>query len=102
MAWQPATPARTNATIESATAHRNWRRLEGISDSCAEELARSFVLDDRRAGEEDSVAQRESDVTGDLPVEKEIGLETEVRFVQSLLVDRRIAGKFIVDEEIDA
>src|SRR5688572_33302706 len=92
------------ATRQAATsAAREVGWLEGIGNSCAEEVARVVVGDNRAAREEDPVAQRERDVAGDLPVEEDVRLEAEVTLaVERGLVDRGVDVELAVDEQVDA
>src|SRR5438045_556097 len=93
------TDAKTQAT---ASAARHAKDLEGIGNSCANELARIVVGHDGAAGEEDPVAQRDRDVAGDLPVDEDVRLEAKIALVEGRLVDRRVGVELVVHEQIHA
>src|SRR5947207_675628 len=76
--------------------------LEGICDPCTKELSWFVIGDDRGAGEEDAVAQRERHVTAHLPVEKNVGLEPKIALVQRRLVDGGAGRELVENEQVHA
>src|SRR5258705_3969382 len=72
--------------------------LERIRHSQKQELT-GIVVGDRRAGEEDAVADGERHVVGDLPVEEEIGLEPQVMAVIGRLLGSGVGGGLWEDEQ---
>src|SRR5690242_12146129 len=92
-------PAKRQATASAASMAFD---LEGIGDSRAEELTVFRIVHDRGAGEENTVTDRQRHVAGDLPVQKNVRLETEIPLIVGRLINRGVVVELVVEEEIQS
>src|SRR5687768_7139695 len=109
--WQPTRKTEIRREPRAAERHglearatddRDWAWSKRIGQA-HEKRVTVVVFEEGIGGEEDSVAQGEAEVFGDLPIEEDIGLPAEVAaVVVELFVDGGIAVHSSEDEGISA